>query len=124
MDRFLATADADAILRPHFKLPEAATTEGVSINRMSFVRLTSPRSVEISTRGENGNRRLKSGGKAFYCSEAILTVVETLNDGQSHAAQELIDLVPDQAATILNFLQGSILRGTLATLGDTAATSQ
>jgi ribosomal protein L16 Arg81 hydroxylase len=123
MDRFLAAADANAILRPHFELPRAATAEGIAVDRKSHVRLASPRRVEISTKAENGNRRLKSFGKTSYCSETILPVIARLDDGQSHAVQELIALVPDEAANMINFLQGLVLRGILVTVANTGTTS-
>jgi ribosomal protein L16 Arg81 hydroxylase len=119
IDRFLAASDAKAILRPHLELPEAATTEGIAIGCGSQVRLTSPRRVDISSESENGNRTVRSFGKISYCSKAILPVMEKLNDGQIHAVQELIALVPDQAANILNFLLGLVLRGILAAVGTT-----
>jgi len=119
MYHFLAAADANAFLRPHLDLPEAATAEGMAVDRKSHVWFTSPRRVEISGKTENGNRRLTSSGNTFRCGETILPVMEKLNDGQSHAVQELIALVPDQAGNILNFLQGLVLRGVLATVTDT-----
>jgi ribosomal protein L16 Arg81 hydroxylase len=125
MGRFLATADAKAMSRPHLGLPEAATAEGVAVSRRSTVRLTSPRRVEISSITEDGHRTLRSFGKISYCSEMNLPVMEALNDGQAHAVQELLALVPEEAeaANIVTFLQGLILRGILENVGSDEAKS-
>jgi len=123
LSRFLAEADAKTIMRPHFQLPDAATTEGVVVHRSSQVRLTGPRRIDLSGKAENGTRKFMCSRKTLYCCEAVLPVLERLNDGKLHAVQDLISIAPDQASNVLVFLQGLVLQGILTTAAVTAANS-
>jgi ribosomal protein L16 Arg81 hydroxylase len=113
IDRYLSSADTIAVPRPHLQLPEAATPEGIVVRRKSQVRLTEPRRLNLSGKPENGNLKFRSSGKTLHCSVLILPALERLNDGQFHSVQELSDLVPDQNASVINFLQALALQGIL-----------
>jgi ribosomal protein L16 Arg81 hydroxylase len=119
MDRYLAASDALALPRPCFELPSAATPDGIAVARKSQVRLVGPRRLNLCDKPENGNLTFKCFGKTLHCCVAVLPILETLNDGQFHSVQELVDLAPDQNANIITFLQVLLLQGILTTMAET-----
>jgi ribosomal protein L16 Arg81 hydroxylase len=120
LDRFLTSSDAHALSRPHFQLPEAATPEGIAVRRKSRVKLTGPRRLDFSVKPLNGGFTVQYADRTFYGSESILPSLKHLNDGEDHNIEELIALAPDQAANLINFLQGLVLQGVLTTVPQNA----
>jgi len=115
LERFLASTDANALLRPHLQLPNSATPQGIVLNRKSLVRLTGARRLDLTGKPQNSNLKFKCSGKTLHCSVATLPALERVNDGESHSVQELLDLVPTQETNVLNFLQLLVLQGNLTT---------
>jgi hypothetical protein len=116
LDRFLASRDTSAMPRRRFLLPQAATPLGIAICRQSQVRLTGPRRLDLSGSLAAGSLNFKCSDKTFHCSAQFLPALEKLNDGNHHSIDELMALVGDREANLLNFLQGLALQGILITV--------
>jgi ribosomal protein L16 Arg81 hydroxylase len=111
--RYMQAADSRALPRPFFDLPDSATAEGIVVSRKSNVRLTAPRTLVVTAPAEQGHIRFKCVGKTLQCSVGILPALQSLNDGQVHAVQELIALTQGEDANTINFLQVLALQGIL-----------
>jgi hypothetical protein len=118
LDRFLASSDANAILRADLQLPDAATSEGIVVHSKSRVRLSGSRRANLSGKIENGSLKFKYAGKILRCSEGVLPALVRLNDGQFHEVQELTVQAPDQKGSVLNFLQVLVMDGILTVAGE------
>jgi hypothetical protein len=110
---YMNSLDGRALPRTELQLPDAATPNGLALERNSRIRLTTPRRLDLSGTPRDGLLPLKCFGKSWQCPDVVLPALHALNDGQIHSVGELRGLAPDAsgAFAVQTFLSALVMDG-------------